>query len=150
MRPYERKSTPHRMPIEHESRAAKMLREVFDSGRPLTYIRSAEEQRVARVLREVSLRLASTPTPVWIWSLTDGMHRDGEAAQTGTESARAALDFIAAYKDAAIFHLKDFHEQPVAQSTHCGGTGSRERCHRLRLPSGAPWPGASPNWKPTA
>jgi len=45
------------MPVEHrrecaprESRAAKMLREVFDSGRPLTYIRSAEEQRIARVL----------------------------------------------------------------------------------------------------
>jgi hypothetical protein len=34
-----------------------MLREVFESGRPLTYVRSAEEQRVARVLREVSLRL---------------------------------------------------------------------------------------------
>ena len=98
------------MPIEHESRAAKMLREVFDSGRPLTYIRSTEEQRVARVLREVSLHLSSAPTPVWIWSLTEGMRRDGEAAQPGTEAARAALDFIAAYKGAAIFHLKDFHE----------------------------------------
>ena len=103
------------MPIEQESRAAKMLREVFDSGRPLTYIRSSEEQRIARVLREVSLRLASTPTPVWIWSLTDGMHRDGEAAQPGTEAPRAALDFIAAHKDAAIFHLKDFHE-PLRES----------------------------------
>ena len=30
-----------------ESRAARMIREVFESGRPLTYIRSAEEQRVA-------------------------------------------------------------------------------------------------------
>ena len=84
------------MPVEHrtecaprESRAAKMLREVFDSGRPLTYIRSAEEQRIARVLREVSLRLESTPTPVWILSLTDGMHRDGEAAQAGTQSPRS-------------------------------------------------------------
>ena len=103
------------MPTEHESRAAKMLREVFDSGRPLTYIRSSEEQRVARVLGEVSLRLASTPTPVWIWSLTEGMHRDGEVAEPGTQSPRAALDFIAAYKDAAIFHLKDFHE-PLRES----------------------------------
>src|SRR5580704_4572562 len=103
------------MQIEPESRAAKTLREVFHSGRPLTYIRSAEEQRIARVLREVGLRLESTPTPVWIWSLTEGMHRDGEGAQAGTESARAALDFIAAYKDAAIFHLKDFHE-PLRES----------------------------------
>jgi hypothetical protein len=36
-----------------------MLREVFDSGRPLTYIRSAEEQRVVRVLRAVSLHSCS-------------------------------------------------------------------------------------------
>jgi SpoVK/Ycf46/Vps4 family AAA+-type ATPase len=101
------------MPIAHESRAAKTLRDAFDSGRPLTYIRSAEEQRVARVLREVSLGLSSTP--VWIWSLTEGMHRDAEAAQPGTHSPRAALDFIAAYQDAAIFHLKDFHE-PLRES----------------------------------
>ena len=49
-------STPQLPGIE-PSRAAKMLREVFDSGRPLTYIRSTEEQRIARVLHEVSLHL---------------------------------------------------------------------------------------------
>jgi hypothetical protein len=110
------------MPIEQltertapESRAAKMLRDVFDSGRPLTYIRSSEEQRIARVLREVSQHLSSTPTPVWIWSLTEGIHRDAEIAQPGTESPRAALDFIGDYKGAAIFHLKDFHE-PLRES----------------------------------
>ena len=91
----------------HESRAARTLRDVFDSGRPLTYIRSSEEQRVARILREVS---AHSACPVWIWSLTEGFHRDGQGPQSGTEAPRAALDFIAAYKDSAIFHLKDFHE----------------------------------------
>ena len=40
-----------------ESRAARMLREIFESGRPLLYVRSSEEQRVAGVLREVALRL---------------------------------------------------------------------------------------------
>ncbi|MGA2576340.1 MAG: AAA family ATPase [Bryobacteraceae bacterium] len=110
------------MPVEpltaspvYESRAAKMLREVFDSGRPLTYIRSSEEQRVARVLREVSLHLASTPTSVWTWTLTEGMRRDGRTAEAGTQSPREALDFIAGYADAAIFHLKDFHE-PLRES----------------------------------
>ena len=38
-----------------ESRAARTIREVFASGRPLTYLRSAEEQRVSRVLREVGV-----------------------------------------------------------------------------------------------
>ncbi len=64
-------------PAKTESRAAKLLREVFESGRPLTYVRSSEEQRVGRVLREVSLRLyAPIPVTVWTWSLTQGMHRD--------------------------------------------------------------------------
>jgi len=54
-----------------------MLREVFESGRPLTYVRSSEEQRVGSVLREVGLRLLpSTPVPVWTWSLTEGMWSD--------------------------------------------------------------------------
>jgi AAA+ superfamily predicted ATPase len=99
-----------------ESRAATMLREVFESGRPLTYIRSAEEQRVARVLREVAPHLStSVPVRVWTWSLTEGMHRDGEDAEPGTHAPREALDFIAAHRDPAIFHLKDFHE-PLRES----------------------------------
>jgi SpoVK/Ycf46/Vps4 family AAA+-type ATPase len=98
-----------------ESRAAKILREVFESGRPLTYVRTSEEQRAGRVLREVALRLSDTPLPVWTWSLTGGMHRDGHAAEAGTLDAKGALDFIAAYPDAAIFHLMDFHE-PLRES----------------------------------
>ncbi len=94
-----------------ESRAAKTLREVFESGRPLTYIRSAEEQRVGNVLREAARGLAgSASVPVFTWSLTSGMHGDKDAAQSGTRDPRAALEFIAAHKGAAIFHLKDFHE----------------------------------------
>jgi SpoVK/Ycf46/Vps4 family AAA+-type ATPase len=89
-----------------ESRAAGMIRKVFDSGRPLTYIRTAEEQRVARVLREVGGSLL----PVWTWSLTEGMLRNDGAAEVGTHDARRALDFIIAHAGAAIFHLKDFHE----------------------------------------
>lgn len=99
-----------------ESRAAKELREIFESGRPLTYIRSSEEQRVGRVLREVSpLLSAATPTPVWTWSLTEGMHRDGGTPEEGTHSPRGVLDFIVAHESAGIFHLKDFHE-PLRES----------------------------------
>src|SRR5271156_1992412 len=98
-----------------ESRAAKAVREILESGRPLTYIRSAEEQRVVRILAEVAKGpLASTPLPVWTWSLTEGMRRGGETAPP-TESPRAALDFIDAHQGPAIFHLKDFHE-PLRES----------------------------------
>ena len=93
------------------SRAAKTIRDIFESGRPLTYIRSAEEQRVGRLLRQVGREMCpSTPVPVWEWSLTEGMHRDGQASQAGTAAPREALDFIAGHPHHAIFHLKDFHE----------------------------------------
>src|SRR5271165_7075074 len=52
-----------------ESRASRTIREVFASGRPLTYVRSSEEQRVARVLREVGEGIGAT---VWTWSQTEG------------------------------------------------------------------------------
>ena len=99
-----------------ESRAARMIREVFESGRPLTFIRTAEEQRVAKVLHEVAQgSLASKPLPVWRWSLTEGMQRDSQPAEPGSHAPRGALDFIASYRGAAIFHLKDFHE-PLRES----------------------------------
>jgi hypothetical protein len=93
-----------------------MIREAFESGRPITYIHSAEEQRVAGVLAELSpVLLAGTETPVFTWSLTAGMRRAGHDAETGTETPRGALDFIVDYPGAAIFHLKDFHD-PLRES----------------------------------
>jgi hypothetical protein len=46
--------------VPAESRAAKTIWEIFDSGRPLTYIRSAEEARVGKVMREVGADM-----PIW-------------------------------------------------------------------------------------
>jgi hypothetical protein len=95
----------------NESRSLRTLREIIESGRPLTYMRSAEEQRVAGLLRDAAQALFATPLPVWTWSLTEGMHRDGAAvAEAQPLGARSALDFIAAFDGPAIFHLKDFHE----------------------------------------
>ena len=69
------------------------------------------------MLREAALRLRGpTPARVWTWSLTAGMRRDGEPAEAGAHTPRQALDFIAAHRDAAIFHLKDFHE-PLRESS---------------------------------
>ncbi|HLI84137.1 MAG TPA: AAA family ATPase [Bryobacteraceae bacterium] len=92
------------------SRAAATIREIFESGRPLTYIHTTEEQRVAKVLCEVASGFSA---PVWTWSATEGMQCAGASqggAPAGTESARAALDLIMAHEGAAVFHLKDFHE----------------------------------------
>jgi SpoVK/Ycf46/Vps4 family AAA+-type ATPase len=107
---------PSRAVRSVESRSVKTIRQVFESGRPLTYICTAEEKRVTRVLREVGLRLlASGPMPVWTWSVTEGMNRDAQPSATGTRTPRGALDFIVAHKTPAIFQLKDFHE-PLRES----------------------------------
>ncbi|HLG98082.1 MAG TPA: AAA family ATPase [Bryobacteraceae bacterium] len=105
------------VPASQESRAARMIREVFESGRPLTYIRSAEEQRLGKMLGEVAHgKLAAKPLPVWTWSLTEGMRHEDQAPEPGTHAPRGALDFIVAYRGEAIFHLKDFHE-PLRESS---------------------------------
>ncbi len=94
-----------------ESRAARMIRESFESGRPITYIRTTEEQRVSTVLRTLAATMFSAgAVPVWTWSLTEGMRRSAGPDEAGTESPRAALDFILSHNGPAIFHLKDFHE----------------------------------------
>lgn len=93
-----------------ENRATRTIWEALQSGRPITYIRSVEEQRIGKVLRKLAASRFAPPVPVWTWSLTEGLHRDNEAAEASTLAPRTALDFIAAYKDDAIFHLKDFHE----------------------------------------
>src|SRR5215467_1585330 len=94
-----------------QSRAAKMLRDIFDSGRPLTFVRSSEEQRVGRILREAGRDLFDAgAAPLWSWSLTEPMRRDGAKGEPEASTAREALDFIDAHTGPAIFHLKDFHE----------------------------------------
>src|SRR5579863_6414873 len=98
---------------DSSSRAARTIREIFDSGRPITYIRTAEERRVAKLLRAVSAGLPNA-MPVWQWTMTEGMRCDS-ISHAGTESPRAVLDVISASKGSAIFHLKDFHE-PLRES----------------------------------
>lgn len=97
-----------------ESRASKTLREAFESGRPLTYIRSSEELRTGRIIQEAASRLGVVP-PVWTWSLTEGLLNHAGVLEPGAATPREVLDFITAYAEPAIFHLKDFHE-PLRES----------------------------------
>lgn len=94
-------------PAHSESRAAQTLRGLFESGRPILYLWSPEEERAARLLRDIARRLGAT---LWTWSLTEGLRSPDAAAPPGAHPPRAALDFIARCDQPAIFHLKDFHE----------------------------------------
>jgi SpoVK/Ycf46/Vps4 family AAA+-type ATPase len=96
---------------EKESRSLRTLREILESGRVLTYLRSAEEHRIQQLLHEAGSTFFATPIPLWIWSLTEGLRReDGSSADAQQLGARAVLDFIATYDGPGIFLLKDFHE----------------------------------------
>jgi len=96
--------------VESGSRAANSLFDILQSGRPLVYIRSTEESRVADLLRQAGRRLRpSSPIPLWTWSLTEGLSREDEAEAPALDP-REALDFIAEHAEGGIFHLKDFHE----------------------------------------
>jgi SpoVK/Ycf46/Vps4 family AAA+-type ATPase len=98
-----------------ESRASKTIRETFESGRPLVYIRSSEEQRAAGLLHEVSDRMPAPAPTVWTWTLTEGMRHGEQEPHPGTRDPRTALDFILSHTAPAIFHLRDFHE-PLRES----------------------------------
>ena len=62
------------------------------------------------LLREAAATCLTPPAPLWLWSLTEGMRRDGDPSGAQALGPRAALDFIAAYDGPAVFLLADFHE----------------------------------------
>jgi ATP-dependent 26S proteasome regulatory subunit len=92
-----------------ENRAYQALREVFQGGRPLIFIRTPEEGRVRRLLEEISEKLFTNPTAVWTWTLTSGL-RSSDGRVIERLDARAVLDFIDSHAEAGIFQLRDFHQ----------------------------------------
>jgi SpoVK/Ycf46/Vps4 family AAA+-type ATPase len=102
----------------HEATPARpwgTLDEIFTSGRPLAYVRTAEEGRVVGLLRRAAAEAFPSPVPLWIWSLTDGMRRDGSPDQREPLGPREALDFVDRHDGPGLFVLKDFHE-PIRNS----------------------------------
>ncbi len=98
-------------PKEKPPRALGEIKQLVDAGRPIIYILSPEEGRVAQLVAVAARQLFPQPIPVYTWSLTEGMRgEDGSKVGAAGESARAALDFIASHSGAALFHLEDFHE----------------------------------------
>src|SRR6185436_6832464 len=98
-----------------ESRALRALRDLIESGRPLAYVHTAEERRITALCREAAQKYFTPPAPLWIWTLTDGMRRDGAEAPAAHDSKdplspRGALEFVVTHDGPGIFLLKDFHE----------------------------------------
>ncbi len=82
------------------------LRLLLASRHPLIVARLDDEPRFMEILRHAAELCGY---PVWIWSLTHGLRRDGMGAQTGTTDARAALAFIAQVPGPGVFVMNDLH-----------------------------------------
>lgn len=94
-----------------ESRALEEVRGLVRSGRPLLYIRSAEERRVDELVRVVAATAFAAPAAVWTWSLTDGLRSaDGTALDAPVTGAREVLDWIRGHGQPAVVQLRDFHD----------------------------------------
>jgi len=101
---------------EITNRALAEIKELVDAGRPLIYLKSAEEERVEHLLRDGAAQLFAKPIPVYTWTLTEGLRGpDGAPAGKAAAEPRAALDWIIAHQGGAVFNLRDFHE-PVQAS----------------------------------
>ena len=92
-----------------ESRAYLALKEMFQGGRPLIFVRTSEEGRIRMLLQEISEKMYEGRSAVWNWSLTLGLvPPDGGTVEK--LSPMAVLEFIGSRRDPGIFQLKDFHQ----------------------------------------
>lgn len=92
------------------------LKVLLSSRHPLLFVATREEDRFLTLLRMVA---ADAGLPVWTWSPTSGLARDGSAAQYQTTDIGAALHFIGELDQPGVFVLPD------AEEALAGGTAQR-------------------------
>ena len=91
------------------------LRALVASRHHVLLVDSDDEARLLALVRE-----AAATIPVWTWTATRGLARDGLAGQPGTAALRGALGFVAALPGPAVVVLLD-----------AGGLGEDEVAVRL-------------------
>lgn len=82
------------------------LRLLLASRHPLIVAEMHDEERFMGILRRAA---EVAGYPVWTWSITRGLARDGHEPQLGTTDPRKALDFIGSLPDPGVFVLADIH-----------------------------------------
>jgi hypothetical protein len=93
------------------NRALAEIKELIDAGRPLIYLKSAEEERVQQLLLDAAQQLFAAPLTLYTWTATEGLRGpDGDSVGEATMHPRAALDWIIDHEGPALFNLRDFHD----------------------------------------
>jgi SpoVK/Ycf46/Vps4 family AAA+-type ATPase len=96
------------MTVKPSSKTLASLQGAVAAQRPLIYVQSHEEERIARLLAELAAGMNPSP-PVYTWSVTESLQGGGVRAK-GLDSPRAILDHIFKHDGPGLFLLKDFHE----------------------------------------
>ncbi len=94
------------MPKDHLVDAIADLRILVASAHPLILAEAAEETRLLEVVRRVA---AAESIPVWTWTASRGLARDGARPMYGTTDPRSALAFISDLPGPGVFVLADAH-----------------------------------------
>lgn len=84
--------------------AADDLRLLLASRHPLILAATDDEQRFLEIIRRAA---QASGYPVWTWSLTRGLSREGFGSQIGTKDARQALAFVGELADPGVFVMAD-------------------------------------------
>lgn len=95
------------------------------SRHPLIVAEMRDEERFMALLREAA-RLAGSG--VWTWSATQGLARDGNAAQMGTADCGKALAFVRSLTDPGVFVFHDL--APVMAADPVVVRAVKEIAHR--------------------
>ena len=73
---------------------------------PLLLVESQEEERLLAIIREAAGRL---DLPVWTWSATRGLAKDGHHAQYQTVDPHIAFEFVGELSGPGVFVFADVH-----------------------------------------
>lgn len=98
------------MNTEPSSKSLAAIQGIMDSGRPLFYIQSAEEDRVIGLLERIAEQRRGGRLDLLLWSVTEGLRQNGKPVKNQPDGPRGILDFILEHDKPGIFLLKDFHE----------------------------------------
>jgi hypothetical protein len=93
--------------------AVRELRLLLLSRHRLIFARADDETRFMGYLRQAA---AGSGMPVWTWSATRGLARDGLPPQANTRTAAGAIAFVAEVGQPSVFVLHDV-EDALAEPT---------------------------------
>ena len=82
----------------------------------LIWVLTWEEERLERLVLQLSERVFPDPIPLVTWSLSEGLRQGEQPAVAGSQDPEVALRLIRSWEEPALFLLRDVHrvmERPV-------------------------------------